>query len=108
MYDIQGYQNHVTRRERPKSALYLELKKSKIFKTCRGRIYEKLRKQFRDTQGPFMLDKTRKPLFPQVGKIFFLKCRRLPPAMEQSSRHQQTDKTSHQERFLHFFVKTEN
>ena len=42
-----------------------------VFKTCPGRIYEKLIKQFPDTQKvPFMLDKTRKPLFPNVG--FFL------------------------------------
>ena len=32
-----------------------------------GQFYEKLRKQFRDTQRvPFMLDKTRKPLFPET------------------------------------------
>ena len=36
----------------------------KVFKTCPGRISEKLRKQFRDTQSvPFILDKSRKPLF---------------------------------------------
>ena len=47
------------RRERLKSALYLRLKKRKVLKICPGRIYEKLRKQFRDTQRvPFMLDKT--------------------------------------------------
>ena len=50
------------------SALYLRLKLRKVFKTCPGRIYEMFRKQFRDTQMvPFMLDKTRKPLFPQLG-----------------------------------------
>ena len=35
-----------------------------------GRIYEKLWKQFRDTQRVhFMLDKSQKPLFPQLGTI---------------------------------------
>ena len=81
------------RQERLKSALYLRLKKRKIFKTFPAltkcllskcllstylnSIYEKLRKQFRDTQRvPFMLDKTRKPLFPQLEtkkKHFFEK-----------------------------------
>ena len=47
---------------------YLKLKKRKVLKTCPGRIYEKLRKKFRDTQRvPFMLDKNRKALFPQLG-----------------------------------------
>ena len=51
-YIIMRYEK--TRRERLKSALYLRLKK------C---FHEKLRKQFRKTQGvPFMLHKTRKPL----------------------------------------------
>ena len=55
-------------RERPKSPLYLRLKKRKVFKICPGRIYEKLRKQFRDTQRvPFMLDKTRRLLFSPTG-----------------------------------------
>ena len=54
-----------TRRECLKSALYLRLKQRKVFKICPERIYEKPKKQFRDTQRvPFMLDKTRKPLFP--------------------------------------------
>ena len=57
-----------TRRERLKSAPYLRLKKRKVFETCPERIYEELRKQFRDTQRvPFMLDKTRKPLVLQLG-----------------------------------------
>ena len=39
-----------------------------------GHFYEKLRKQFRDTQRmPFMLDQTRKPLFPQMEKKYFEK-----------------------------------
>ena len=41
------------------------------------RFYEKLRKQFRDTQRvPFMLDKTRKPLFAETifeKTIFFFR-----------------------------------
>ena len=41
---------HRTRRERLKWALYLRLKKRKVFKTCPGRIYGKLRKQFPGTQ----------------------------------------------------------
>ena len=48
--------------------------RSKVFTTCPGRIYEKLRKQFRNTQRvPFMLDKTQKPLFPnwEQKKTFF-------------------------------------
>ena len=54
----------LTRRERLKSALYL----SKVSKICAGRIYEKLRKLFRDPQRvPFMLDKIQKPLFRQLG-----------------------------------------
>ena len=45
-----------------------------VFKICPGRDYEKLKKQFRDTQRvPFMLDKTRKPLFPQLEMNFFEK-----------------------------------
>ena len=63
-----------TRRECLKSALYLRLKKRKLFGICPGRFYEKLRKQFRDAQRvPFMLDETRKPVFPQLGtrNIFF-------------------------------------
>ena len=57
----------LTKRERLKSALYLRLKKRKDFETCPGPIFEKLRKQFGDTQKvPFMLDKNRKPLFPQL------------------------------------------
>ena len=72
----QGETIHLiqTRRERPKSALYLRLKKRKFFKTFPALIYEKLTKQFRDTQRvPFMLDKTRKPLFPiwEQKKTFF-------------------------------------
>ena len=68
----------VTGRERLKSALYPRLKKRKVFKTCPGRIFEKLRKQFRVTQKvPFMLGKNRKPLFPQLGtkNMFFEKTR---------------------------------
>ena len=58
---------HETRQERLKSGLYLRLKKRKVFKICPGRIYEKLRKQFRDTQRvPSILGKTRSPLFPQL------------------------------------------
>ena len=40
-----------------------------------GRFCEKLRKQFQDTQKvPFVLDKTRKPLFPNwKPKTFFEK-----------------------------------
>ena len=64
---------------RPKSALYLKLKKRKVCKKCPGSFYEKLRKQFQDTQSvPFMLDKTRKLLFPllETKKVFSLgKCR---------------------------------
>ena len=49
-------------------------KAQKVFKTCPGRIFEKLRKQFRNTQRvPFMLEQNRKPLFPQLGKNIFLK-----------------------------------
>ena len=62
------------RREPLKSALYLRLKKRKVFKTCPVYTYKKLRKQFRDTQRvPFMLDKTRKALFLKLGtrKTFF-------------------------------------
>ena len=61
-----------TRQERLKSALYLRIKKRNVFETCPGSIYEK---QFRDAQRvPFMLDNTRKPLFPQLGtKKTFLK-----------------------------------
>ena len=44
------------------------LRKRKVFKIYPEGIHEKLRKQFRDPQRvPFMLDKTRKPLFPQLG-----------------------------------------
>ena len=57
-----------TRWERLKSALYIRLKKRKVFKICLGRNYGKLRQQFWDTQRvPFMLHKTGKPLFPQLG-----------------------------------------
>ena len=60
-----------TRRERLKSTLYPRLKRRKIFKICLGPTYEKLRKQFRDTRRvPFMLNKTRKPLFPQRLCLF--------------------------------------
>ena len=35
-----------------------------------GHFYEKLRKQYRDTQSvPFMLDETRKPLLPETKKL---------------------------------------
>ena len=45
-------------------------KKFKVFKICPGSFYEKLTKPFRDTQRvPFMLDKTRKPRFPQLEKF---------------------------------------
>ena len=55
------------------SALYLRLKKRKVFKICQGRIHEKLKNQFRDTQRmPCMLDYTRKPLFPQLEQKTFL------------------------------------
>ena len=61
-----------TRRERLKSALDLRLKKRKVFKICSGRIYEKLRKQFRGTQTvPFMFNKIRKLLFLQLGRKNF-------------------------------------
>ena len=64
---------YITRRERLKSAIYLRLKKRKVFKICAGRVYEKLGKPFRDTQKvPSMLDKNRKPLFHQLGTIFFI------------------------------------
>ena len=52
--------------------LYLRLKKRKVLKTFPAFIYEKLRKQFQDTQRvPFMLDKTR-------IAHFFRKCRIVP------------------------------
>ena len=52
---------YITSRERPKSAVYLKLKNRTVFKIYPGHLYEKLGKQFRDTQiVPFMLDKTRK------------------------------------------------
>ena len=65
----------IEKRKHLKSALYLRLKDRKGFERCPGRIYEKLRKQFRNTQWPFMLDKTQKPLFHQLGtkKHFFEK-----------------------------------
>ena len=57
---------YLGRRERLKSSLYQRLKKRKVSKICPGRIYEKLRKQFRDTQSvPFKLGRTQKPLFPK-------------------------------------------
>ena len=47
--------------------------KAQAFKKVQESIFKKLRKQFRDTQRvPFMLDNTRKPLFPQLEKKFFL------------------------------------
>ena len=46
--------------------------KGNVFKICTGRFYEKLRKQFRDTQRvPFMLDKTWKPFLPNWKDTFF-------------------------------------
>ena len=39
-----------TRRERLKLALYLRLKKRKVYKICPGRFYGKLRKQFHNIQ----------------------------------------------------------
>ena len=66
-----------TRREGLKSALYLRLKKRKVLKICPACLYEKRRKQFQKTQRVlFMLDHTRKPLFPkwkQKMKTFFEK-----------------------------------
>ena len=55
-----------------------------------------------------IIKKIVKYVYPSSSKLRFTSCRRLPPAMEQPSRHQQTDKTSHPERFLHFNVKTKN
>ena len=54
-----------------------------------------------------MLFKCFEVTFPYKSRNCLHIFRRLPPAMEQSSRHEQTDKTSQQERFLHFSVKTE-
>ena len=49
------------------SRRYIEGAKSAKFLKYARRFYQKLRNQFRDTQKvPFMLDKTRKPLFPQL------------------------------------------
>ena len=56
------------------SALYERLKKRKVLKTCPERIYEKLRKQFWDTQRvPFMLYTTRNPLFIQLERFLWKK-----------------------------------
>ena len=47
-------------------------KAQKVFNIYSRRIYEKHRKQIRDTQKvPFKLDKTRRPLFPQVVTKYF-------------------------------------
>ena len=60
------------RRELLKSALYLRLIKSAVFKICPGRFYEKLRKQFRDTQRVhFVLDKTPNHFSPTGNKSCF-------------------------------------
>ena len=69
-----------------KPALYSRLKKRKVFKICPARFYEKLRKQFRDTQRvPFMLDETRKPIFTQLEtKKSFGKCRIVPKNVERT------------------------
>ena len=52
-----------------KVGVYLRLKKRKVFKICPGCIHET------PQRVPFMLDKTRQPLFPQLGinkkKTFF-------------------------------------
>ena len=71
-FDVCGLTEKNTRWERLKSALYLRLKKCKFFKICPGRIYGKLRKQFRDNQrGSLMIDNNRKPLFPHLEKKTF-------------------------------------
>ena len=63
------------------------LKMRKVFETCPGRINEKLRKQFRDTQRlPFMLDMTRKPNWEQIfvskNFVFSGKCRMVPKMLK--------------------------
>ena len=47
-------------------------------------------------------------IFSPIGiRIPLMYCRRLPHALNPSSRLQQMDNMSHQKRFLHFDVKTE-
>ena len=55
-------------------AISKDLKAQSFYKIGPGRIYEKLRNQFRGTQRVrFMLDKARKPLFPPGNRKTFLK-----------------------------------
>ena len=60
--------------------------KANVSKICPGRIYEKLRKQFRDTQRvPLILDKTPKLLIPRLRtKKHFFFVRKMSHSAEKS------------------------